>query len=61
MNVCIRFQLYYDSLLWFTLQEVADEIILSVGQAFEVAYQAVVRARSKYRAAVRSSQVSCLF
>lgn len=55
MNVCIRFQLYYDSLLWFTLQEVADEIILSVGQAFEVAYQAVVRARSKYRAAVRSS------
>ena len=55
MNVCIRFQLYYDSLLWFTLQEVADEIILSVGQAFEVAYQAVVRARSKYRAAVRNS------
>ena len=30
-------------------QEIADEIILTVGQAFEVAYQAVVRARSKYK------------
>lgn len=29
-------------------QEMAEEIIMTVGQAFEVAYQAVIKARSHY-------------
>ena len=30
-----------------TPQEIADEILMTIGQAFEIAYQKVMKARSK--------------
>lgn len=39
MNLCVH------------MQHVADEVVLTIGQAFEVAYQKMMKARAKLTAA----------
>ena len=43
-----KFSLKCDSVFYILLiQEVSDEVVMTIGQAFEIAYQKVMRARSK--------------